>query len=271
MFNRFRDSLINPRQILEYRNDSFFRVFLYILLFAVLLSTKTTIETIQFDGVSSLYKGYVRDEFSEVDSSCNITDSVFSCDNESSTLLYKDLIVSYYIDSNETMDFDSYDAAYSIVLHNDSVNVVMANSVMYSMKISELPTEIHNLDFGLLETDEDAFYSQYFGAIDAMLLSTKNMWAPIMIVIDILSGLILFLLFVVIGALLMRMRFKPVKFKQMFAMNAYSATALYVILVLNSLYNLSYFLVLILILVAFRQNTQLSMEIYRRLNSNKKS
>jgi hypothetical protein len=63
----------------------------------------------------------------------------------------------------------------------------------------------------------------------------------------------------------MKMRFKPIKFKELFVMTVYSATALYLILIFDSLFSLSFFLVIVLVLIAFRQNNALSTELYLRM------
>jgi hypothetical protein len=51
MWTRLRDSIVTPKNIIDFRNDSFIRVFFYLLIFVLLLSTTTLIYTIQFTGL----------------------------------------------------------------------------------------------------------------------------------------------------------------------------------------------------------------------------
>lgn len=266
MIERFKNSIISPGRIVDYRGDSLFKVLLYILFFAVLLSTRTIINTVIFDGLSSGTKREIRDEFNEVDSSCLISSGILECGSEENVLLVEDYIVSYYINSTSDVKDSKYNDGYNVVFNGDSVYFILGSVELYNIKISDLPAEIQNIDFQLQTSNPDQFYSDVFKAVDATLLSVKNVWAPMIIVFDVLASFVMFMLFILLSSWLMKLRFKPVKFKQLFTMTVYSSTALYVILIMNSLYSLNMFIVIILVIVAFRQNNQLSFELYKRLN-----
>jgi|LGOV01.1.fsa_nt_gb hypothetical protein len=268
MYKRFKESIVSPKNIVEFRTDSLVKVFIYILLFSMLLGTRTIIEVATFKGLTPSYRETLKQEFHVVDESCLIVDANVECDVSENTLIYEDLMLSYYIDSRNEIEIGSYGENYNIIFHKDGIHFILNKTAIYEMKISELPSEFHNIDFGLQTTDPNVFYNDLFDAIDSLFISSRNIWAPMIIAIDVFTSFVMFLVFILISAWMLKMRFKPVRFKEMFVMTSYSSTALYIILILNSLYDMSFFIVIILVIAAFRQNNQLSMEIHRRLNKN---
>ncbi len=266
MYTRFYNSIISPKNIVEFRNDSLVKVFLYILFFALLLSTRVAIETVTFDGLTPALKESIMDEAHIIDESCVISNAILECDVEENQLLLETTFINYYIDSSEDISSSEYGSTYNIVFNDDKLLLVMSNTVVHEMLISDLPFAFENIDFSLQTSDPDVFYNELFEGIDDFFMSQKATWGTIMVLFDFVSNFIMFMLFVVISAWMLRLRFKQVKFRQLFTMTVYSSTALYLILILNSLYSLSFFIVLLLIIAAFRQNSQLSIELYKRLH-----
>jgi len=251
----------------NYRTDSLFRVFLYILFFAILLSTRITIETITFDGLSPALKETIKTDFETVDETCAIDSATLACDNAESTLLYQDIVIGFYTDSFDNFNSSIYSSSgYTIVLHDELLHFVIAGNEVMTIPISDLNEEFQQLDFSTQSSDPDYFYATVFHAVDELLISKKTVWGVGMVLIDLLTNFTMFLIFILVSAWMLRLRFKVIKFKHLFVMTTYSSTALYLILIINSLYNLSFFIVLILLIVAFRQNSRLSLELYRRLN-----
>ena len=267
MYTRFYNSIIAPRNIVNYRTDSLFRVFLYILFFAVLLSTRITIDTITFDGMSGTIKETLKTEFETVDQTCAINESILDCTSAESTLVFQDVVLGFYTDSFDNFNASIYSSSgYNIILHGDSFHFVFGGTELINVPIAEFNEAFQNLDFSTQVSDPEYFYTTVFDAIDDYLLSTKSIWGTGMILIDFLTNFTMFMIFILISAWMLRLRFKVIKFKHLFIMTAYSSTALYLILILNSLYNISFFIILFMLIVAFRQNSQLSLELYKRLN-----
>jgi len=267
MYTRFYNSIIAPRNIVNYRTDSLFRVFLYILFFAILLSTRITIDTVTFDGMSVASQEALKTEFETVDQTCIINDGTLDCTSAESTLVYQDIVIGFYTDSFDNFNASIYSSSgYNVVMHQDSLYFVVSGTELMEIPISALNEAFQNLDFSTQVSDPDYFYTVVFDAVDDYLMSTKTFWGTGMILIDFLTNLAMFMIFILVSAWMLRLRFKVVKFKHLFIMTAYSSTALYLILILNSLYNLSFFVILIMLIVAFRQNSQLSLELYKRLN-----
>ena len=266
MYTRFYNSIISPRNIVNFRKDALWKVFLYILFFALLLSTRMTIDVITFDGLDDATKQAITDDFNGVNETCVISDGNLECTDKEMTLVYQTIMVTFYTDSFDNWNPSVYqESGYNIVLHGSILHFVVSGQDLYQMPISDLPSGLQNFDFSLYETDQTAFFDIIFDATDEYLISTKTAWGAGMIIFDFLTNLAMFLLFILLSSWMLRMRYREVKFKQLFTMTAYSSTALYIILILNSLYNLSFFLIIILLFVAIRQNSQLSLELHNRL------
>jgi hypothetical protein len=242
-------------------------VFLYILFFAVLLSTRIAIDTITFDGMSVATKEAMKTEFADVDDTCMIIEGTLDCTSAESTLVYQDILIGFYTDSFDNFNPNIYSSTgYTIVLHGEALYFVVSGTELITIPVTDLNDSFQNLDFSTQVSDPDYFYATVFDAVDDYLLSTKTLWGTGAILIDFLTNFTMFMIFVLVSAWMLRLRFKVIKFKHLFVMTTYSSTALYLILILNSLYNLSFFIILIMLLVAFRQNSRLSLELYRRLN-----
>jgi len=80
---------------------------------------------------------------------------------------------------------------------------------------------------------------------------------------------LLFNVFVLLNAFLTRLRIPQVPFKQMYVMMSYAATMLFVVMIFHELfsvvYNISFFIFIIALFLAFRQMNRLSMELFRRI------
>lgn len=265
MWNRFRDSLVYPRRIVDFRNDRLVWVFLYIILFAILLSTRTIITVISFTELSSADREVLILDMHDIDDSCAIVNANLSCDTAQTQLFYDDVMMRYYIESHNELQLDSYESGYNLVIHEENIHFVFNGRDLYAYPISELPDELQNLDFALQESNPSAFYGQVLDAMESYIMSYKSFWAPFAIMLDFLSSLILFVIFVLLSAWMLKMRFKEVTFKQFFVMTGYSSTGLYIILLFHSLFNLSFLLIILLVVIAFRQNNQLSLELMKRL------
>jgi hypothetical protein len=268
MITRFRDSLVYPKNIIHFRKDPVWVALLYVLFFALLLGTRTTIEMVTFDGLRPNTQETIRTELSSIESTCAIVDAMLVCDDAERTELFTDGFVTYSLDSYDSINTSLYDTGYNIIVQEDALKVVVSGAEIsaVTLSLSDLPESLQNLDFGLIQTDnDDQFYESFFEGVNTFLVSQKSIFAPIIIVSELIANLLLYMFFILISAWFMKMRFKPIKFKELFVMTVYSATALYLILIFDSLFSLSFFLVIVLVLIAFRQNNALSTELYLRM------
>jgi membrane-associated HD superfamily phosphohydrolase len=270
MYQRFRDSIIAPARIVEFRQDKIGWVILYILFFALLLSTRMIIDTVTYDGLRVAQANALFDNLPELDASCVIDDAGLSCDTAETTLLLEDPLIGYYLETHDTLQYDAYASRYNVVIHQDMVRFLFNETLLHEVELTSIDTDALPLDFAWQTSDPERFEAAVLLLVDGFILAYKDVWAPVLIAIDFLTGFLLFLSFVLVSAMMMRLRFAEVPYRQMFTMNAYAATTLYLILIFNSLFQLGFFLVILLIFVAFRQNNQLSFEILRRLKERHK-
>ena len=268
MFNRFRDGLVNPKLLLQYRKDAMWKVVLYIVFFAVLFSSASIVDVIKYDGLSGIYKEQVKEDATVVTEDCNISNAVLVCDSEYEIELYKDVIFTYYLDSYSELDFDRYkNSGYSIIIHDDSIYMSVNGIKVYDYLISDLDTSIHNIDFSDQTNEPSVFYDSVFNAVDNLLVEYKLLWGTLIILTEVLISFSVYMMFIMLSAYFLRKRFPIVPFKQLFAMTTYSSTGLFVILIFDSIFELNLFLIVLLIILAFRQNNALSFEIEKRLKN----
>ncbi len=260
MYNRFVSSLMAPMFIVEFRNDKLFKVLLYVVFFALLLSTRMIIQTTTYSGVSYSLGNEITTKLHENASECTISDYTLTCDNNQVYDIYIDGPFAVYFDSRDIFTTDGYLSPYTFVFYQDKMYVLYAGTKIKEEVIGDIFPSLDNVDFS--STSKDALI---INAINDYILAYKWIWAPSLIIFDFLVNLMLFLIFDLFSAWMLRLRFPSVPFSQSFKMSVYSATALYLILIFNSLFAMNGFLLIILLLIAFRQNSQLTMEIMRRL------
>lgn len=268
MFNRVRDGLVYPRELLRYRKDAMWKVILYIVFFAVLFSSGSIVETITYDGLSESYKENVRQNMTVVNEDCAIENSILVCDSEYTIQLYQDNMVFFYLDSHAELDLELYqESGYSIIFHQDSVYFAYKNRVAYTYLISDLDNSIHNLDFSDQTTSPVVFYNSLFTVVDSLLISSRAYWGTIIVFMEIMISFVVYMLFILLSAYFLRKRFAIVPFKHLFAMTTYASTGLFIILIFDSLLSFNLLLLFLLVVLAFRQNNLLASEIEKRLKN----
>ncbi|MFK5884005.1 MAG: hypothetical protein QM489_06700, partial [Candidatus Izemoplasma sp.] len=104
MFNRVRDGLVYPKEIINYRKDGLWRALLFILFFAVILTTSSIVSIATFDGFDNYDDVVDTNDFDTSDTSCTIASGILACDSAKSSLIFSDLLMYYYIDTNVEFD-----------------------------------------------------------------------------------------------------------------------------------------------------------------------
>jgi len=266
MYKRFRDSLSNPRGLVAYRKDRLWKVLLYLSFFALLMGTRSLIDVAQYDGLSFAYQEVMVENIEEMDETCAIVDGRYGCDEEASQLFYEDLSIRFFFDSYETFEQTRYDdEQYAVVVHEERVRFLFNGTPMYEQSLASFSDAFLNLDFALQTSDPDSFHEQVIAGVSDFLVATKWTWGFGAIFAEILLGLLLFLFFTLVNSYFMYRRFMMVKFKAVFVMTVYASTALFVVLIFDQMFQFSFFITLLLIFIAFRQNSQLNDELMRRM------
>jgi len=266
MFKRVRDSLVYPAEILRYRKDHILLVLLYLLFFAALLSTKTIINVVKFDGLTEVAKESIKEEVNIIDNNCEIVSAELVCDGEHLISAYSDAMYTVYLDSNAAINYDVYpDNEYSVIIHGKSIYLYVFGINTVSFPLTDLPTPLQNIDFNEQVSDPTAFYNNLFIGVDELIVSYKGAWGFAVIAVELFISLLFYMIFILFSAFFMKKRYKIIPFKETFKMTVYSSTSLYIILTFYSMLNLSIIIVVLLLFISFRQNGILNREIDRRI------
>lgn len=263
MFERFRDSLVYPSRIIALRKDSFWKVFAYILVFAILMTLGTVVYTVKFDHIDYTIRDDFANAVKDVDIDCVITDSNLTCDTNQITNFYDYSYASIFVDSSDELDLSNYAITDSnIIFHKDSIYLSIG-LLNYQFKLSDLPEEFHNIDFSQIMTDKDAFSENLMDGVEQIMLDTQTSWSLILVSIDLVMNIIFVVLIALINSLILKSRFRIIPYKEIFKMSTYTGTALYVLLTFNSLIDLGFFLILLFVIVSVRQTNALSLAIMK--------
>lgn len=266
MFSRVRDSLVYPKEILKYRKDRMIFVILYLLFFAALLSTRTIIDVVKYDGLSAVDKEHIEEDMPIIDNNCAIISAKLSCDGEHIISTYDDSLFTLYLDSHTTVDFSEYpDDEYSIIINDESVYVYVFGINSLTVPLSDFPISLQNIDFNDQVNNPNAFYNNLFSGIDELIVSYKDIWGTMLVLVEFAVSISFYLLFLLFSAWFLKKRYPMIPFKETFTMTVYSSTSLYIILTFYSMLDLSLIIIIILLVISFRQNSIMNKEIDRRI------
>ena len=269
MLNRVRSSLIEPGQLIAYRKDSLIKVWAYLLFFAVLMSTSTLISVLNFTGIDQRLQNQIKDNTIPLNENCAMVEASLVCETpiEHTFITLDNFRV--IINAQETLTLDQYAGfRYYFVFHQETVYLVFMGNIVESKPIASLYEGFHNIDLNFTNEQRNSFYDTLFAMINQEVLALRTVWGPLVMLTSILSALLLFNVFVIINSLISRARVKEVSFRHMYVMMSYAATALYIVLIFESMLQFNLFIFIVLLFVAFRQMTKLTLEIYARLNKN---
>ncbi len=269
MFERVRTAIAAPQHLILFRKDRLIWVFLYMLFFAALFATHEIVTVSTYDGISWQTQETIRENGVSPDADCRIEDAVLQCDEETREVLFEHTTLTFSIDSHDSIDTEAY-GEYSphFVLHGDTLYVYLdtfAGIFSHEKPIAELDEAVHNIDLNYDEETELEFFEAVYAAVDAEILAYRGLWGTGLILFRLVSGLLLFNVFVLLNAFLIQRRLRKVPFKQMFVMMSYASTLLFVVLVFDAIYSFHFILFILLLFVAFRQTSRLALEIQRQI------
>ena len=268
MFKRIRDSLVYPKEILNYRKDHILFVLLYIAFFALLLSSRSVIDVIKYDGLTSAYKASIEEEMTIVSQDCEILDATLVCDGEHYINLYSDPLFTIYLYSGDIALLSEYPSDnYSIIINDDQAHFYVVGRNSLSIPLSDLPSSLHNIDFADQVNNPSVFYNNLFNGIDDLLVLEKSFWGPMVVLVEMFVTIAFYLVFILMSASFLKMRHKVIPFKETFTLTTYSSTSLFIILTFYSMLDLNIIIIVILLVISFRQNGIMSREIDRRLKN----
>ncbi len=272
MFDRFRDSIVAPGNLIQYRKDSLFYVFLYILFFAALFALPAFADVVTYDGLSFSQQREIREAYTPPEEDCDIVNARLFCAAPTRDALFTHGGVQFSVDSHDTLDTEAYGGYTAhVVIHDEAVHFFVPTAFgdpVHAVDIEELEDSMHDVTLNPeTEEEEEALFSALFGSIDSMLVDYRLLWGAPQIIGSFFSGVVIFLIFVLLNSYLIGFRIPGVPFRQMFTMITYASTLLFAVLIFNQFYDIMQFsiiLFLVLLFIAFRQTSKLGYELLKK-------
>ena len=266
MFDRFRDSLVYPRRIIQYRKDKFIRVFGYILVFATLMLSASFVGLLRIDMIARSYSDYYKDNLSNELIDCDITDGDVTCVEEGGYFYSAPLgLIDVDMGVFEEAPNEVFSPLNMVVLFVDDQIIVHYGGMIFSGSYDELPEEFRTMDFKDAKNNPTVFSDHMMEGAGAYLKGKLNIIMPIVLISGLIGNVLLILFVVFMNALILKMRFKVIPFKETFNMGVYLGTTLYILFILNGFFGLGIFMIILFLIVTFRQTNAISYEILRRL------
>lgn len=269
MFNRFRDSLVYPRRIIEYRKDRFLAVLGYMAVFALLMLTTTILLIARFDTIPQNVRDSYQDNLTGVDINCILDDSVLTCDPEQTMeIFYTDTVGLMEISmgvSNDIPEASEIEAmSLSIIFSNDVVYMYYAGTA-FEYGYDELPDSFSDIDFSLATSDPETFTNVIMDGLGEYVNSMGHIIAPFLLISGFIGNILMILFVVLMNAVILKLRFKVIPFKETFRMGVYMGTTLYILLIVNGFFGLGIFTIILFLILTFRQTNAVNMEIMKRM------
>lgn len=267
MLNKIRYSFVFPQGLIAYRKDRLVKVFAYIFFFAIFMGTAPLINTITFTGIPRSTEDLIIENSVPLENStCEIREATLVCDEVTHHQFLDAGRFTFSIDTRESIPVDDYRGfSQHVVMREDRVTIIFMGNVVLTRPIAELDEAIHTLDMRDDATASRDFYQAMFTALNTEIREARPIWGSLLVVGNIVSGLILFNIFIILNTLLTRMRLPQIGFRDMYVMMAYAGTLLYIILIFESLLNFNFFIFLLLLFVAFRQMSRLAFELQKQI------
>ena len=262
MFTRFRDSLVYPARIINFRKDSAWMIISYIVTFAILMSLGVLVFVINFSQIAPPIQESLLDGFNNEAIDCQIVNSELTCTDNMIKGFYESSYVNVYIDSSDDFDMSNFSTLETnVVVHKNSV-IVTVGLLSEEYLISDLPSEFHNVDFNDLGTDS-GLEEQLIEGVSNYMVNTKNMWGPIFFIIEFISNIFFIVLIILVHSWILKARFRIIPFKEVFKMSTYTGTAIFLLLTFYGMVDLGIFFLILFLVVSVRQTNQLTMAIYK--------
>lgn len=269
MFNRFRDSLVYPRRIINYRKDKMIRVIGYMMLFALLMLSSTIVVLAQFERIPQTVREMYQENLSDAEINCILDDGTLTCDEEPVlTRFYSETIglvsVSMGVSDDEPTASEISTLGIDLFFSNEVVYLYYAG-IPIEYTYDQLPDEFSSIDFSQSSTDPNAFTDVIMDGFGNYLISVSNIIVPILLISGMIGNVFMVFFVVFMNAIILKMRFKVIPFKETFKMGAYMGTSLYILLILNGFFGMGMFMIILFLIVTFRQTNALSFEIMKRM------
>lgn len=273
MLERIRTSIVAPQNLIKFRNDKPIFAILFMLFFALLMTVGPALRVLQFNGISNEIRSEIRENFQYPTTDCEIIEAQVSCEGGPHTLFETSIFnlpFTVIIDGASNYDIDRYDGNHVVLLGDQmyiSTDQFFMQQEFISKDIASMHPDIHDIDFEVTPETRTAFFSSIYTAVNQEIENYTHVWLSVSVIGEYVSGMLLFLVFVLLNSFLIRQRLKKVSFKQMFVMMTYASTLLFVVLIFNQLIMFNFILFIVLLFIGFRQTSKLAFELQKRLYS----
>ena len=261
MYKRFRDSIVYPEEIINFRNDSIFRVLFFLIIFAILLTLPMILDVFKFDTIPLYQYNTLKESLYTESFDCDITNNFVSCDSEESVLLIDNFNgINVYVVSGE-IDYSLYDTnSTELLLHEDNV-ILLFGTLKVTEKLSYFGDVFQDMNFRTIEDDFDQFSNTFIHNLQNVMTQTKGYWGSMLVSAYIFINFMMVLLISFLTGFVIRMRFKKIPFKQTFRFGTYVSSITFLALVFMNFYGLEFFIFLIILFFNSRQIGRLTTAI----------
>ncbi len=261
MLSRFRDGLIYPENIIKYRKDSIFLVLLIMIIYASIMSLNIIIDTVTYDGMDVYTEELLEESIVEENINCEISDSVLLCEEDTDHLLIEYYgIVDVYLNNDYQVNDEYSGANVIMVIYDDEVFITTGGFSSFSLKISDLPEEFHNMSFKEIE-DNDLFFESLVDGIDNYMISHLALWGTMIIIIFIGLNFLLALFVALLTGYFIKNRFKIIPYKETFRFGVYVSGSTFIMLGLMNMLGGDFLFIFVIVVINFRQMSRLTMSI----------
>ena len=272
MFNRFRDSLVYPSRIINYRKDKLIRVIGYMLLFAAIASIPAMAGVYRIDSIPISEQETFEENLIPEEIPCVLNSGILTCDTPVNTIFYEDELAAIISTIDVRVGVSDVDFPISevsvdglqIMFTSETVDIYYAGTV-FEMPYDELPSEFSSLDFNDVKDNPEEFTASIMEAINAYVKSVRPLLLTMTFFIGFIMYMVLILFVVFMNATMLKMRFKVIPFKETFIMGVYMGTTLYILLIMNVLFGFGLFMIVLFLILSFRQTNAVNMEIMKRM------
>jgi len=251
----FKQALITPEALIVYKKDRFFKVFLYMLFFALLTSVGPLIDGLTYQSLPALSRQAIETSLT-VPRGCFIEDNELSCEEDTYQVLYEmaTLKVSLNLSESEPSETSSLFMT-DVQLRKDGLIFVTAGQTVNEVSYQDLDLK-GPIDFTGTDIQQT---NAFFNLLDAVVIYYRSLWIPVFMILRVISSLFIFMIFALINSALIKPRIKKLSFKELFTLMSYASTGLYLIWIFDALVPLNLFVFLILIIFAFRRTSRLAL------------
>lgn len=235
MYNVFKDSIINPKNLLNYRNKKGFFTFMYLIVLTVLVS---------IGGFINYFKMPNPQALSTEINFCEYTDTGLSCqgneyDPTKSYEIYG--FNTYFLDDQDSISSIGTMPSQSIVFSNKSLTFYQGNQALSSIDLSPMLASSN---------------------LSEIIVFVGKIMLSVFLTMTFLQNFVMLLVVALISTIPFLRLKKFIPYKKIYKLVIFAVTPFAILMTFYNLINFYQWLFFILMLVAYRSIFQLQRELY---------